>query len=51
MERPKEDKSDLWLSIISSVDNVVAVYVGLPCEISKSNSILSLSNQCNAIWR
>ena len=42
----KEDKTDIWLSMISSFDSVVAVYVGLPCKISHSN--LSLNNQCNA---
>ena len=35
----KEDKTDIWLSMISSFESVVAVYVGLPCEISKPNSI------------
>ena len=32
----KEDKTDMCLSIISSFDSVVAVYVGLPpCELFK----------------
>ena len=39
MEKPKEDKINWWLSMISSFDIVVAVYVGLPCELSKTNSI------------
>ena len=39
MERPKEDKIDMRLSIISSFDSIVAIYVELPCELSKPNSI------------
>ena len=31
--RQKELKIDLGLSMISSFDSVVAVYVGLPCEL------------------
>ena len=43
IERPKEDKTDMWLLIISSFDSAVAVYVGLPCEISKSIYIFKQS--------
>lgn len=46
MERQKEGNIDLWLSIISSVDSVVAAYVGLPNELSKSNFIFKQSTQC-----
>ena len=28
MERPKEDKTDMWWSTISRFDSIVAVYVG-----------------------
>jgi hypothetical protein len=41
MEKPKEDKTDM--SMISSFDSVVAVYVLLPCELSKPNSMLKQS--------
>ena len=44
-ERPKENHTDMWLSMISSFDNIVVVDVGLPFELSKPNSIFK--NQCN----
>ena len=40
---PKEDKTDAWLSMISFFDSVVAVYEGLPSELSKPNSNLKQS--------
>ena len=40
MERLKEDKTDMWLSMISLIDSVVTVYKGLTCELSKSLNIL-----------
>ena len=43
MGKPKEDKTDMWLSMISAFDSVVAVYVRLPCELSKPNSMLKQS--------
>jgi hypothetical protein len=35
----KVDKTDMWWSMISSFESVVAVYVGLSCVLSKPNSI------------
>ena len=43
MERPKEDKTDMWWSMISYFDSVVAVDVGLSCELSKPNSVFKQS--------
>jgi hypothetical protein len=43
MERPKEDKTDMCLSMISSFDSVVAVYVGI--HMNYPSLILS-----NAAW-
>jgi hypothetical protein len=34
VEIPKEHKTDLWLSRISSFVSVVGLYVGLPSELS-----------------
>jgi hypothetical protein len=39
----KENKTNMWLSMISSFDSVVAVYVGLPCELSKPTFIFQQS--------
>ena len=39
----KEDKTDMWLSMISSFDSVVAIYVGLHCELSKPTFIFQQS--------
>jgi len=42
-EKTKQDKTDMWLSMMSSFDSVVAVYVGLSCELSKPNYIFKQS--------
>jgi hypothetical protein len=39
----KDQKQDKWLSIICPFGSIVAVYVGLPCELSKLNSIFKQS--------
>ena len=38
-KRPHEDKTDMCLSKISSFESIVAVYVGLPCELFKPHFI------------
>ena len=43
MEKQKEDKTEMWLSMISSFDSVVIVYLGLPCELYKPNYIFKQS--------
>ena len=43
VEIPKEHKTDLWLSRISSFVSVFGVYVGLPSELSIPNSFIKQS--------
>ena len=40
---PKEHKTDLWLSMISSFGSVVGVYVRLPSKLWKPNSFIKQS--------
>jgi hypothetical protein len=50
VETPKEHKTDLWLSRMSSFVSVVGVYVGLPNELSIYLYINSATYMCH-IWR
>jgi hypothetical protein len=40
----------MWLSMISSFDGVVAVYAGLPCDLSKPNYIFVQSKLLLGGW-
>jgi len=48
MEKPKEDKSDMGLLMISSFYIVVAVYI-YEYLVSYPSLVASLSSQCNAV--
>jgi len=43
MERPKENKTYLGLSIISSFESIVVVYVGLLYELPRPNYVFKQS--------
>jgi hypothetical protein len=54
MEKPKEDKSDMGLLMISSFYIVVAVYIYIYLHVyeylvSYPSLVASLSSQCNAV--
>ena len=47
VEIPKEHKTNLLLSRISSFVSIVGVYVGLPSELSIPNSFIKHSMWCD----